>query len=125
MKIMAPAPEDRQDPAFGGDCGGEDWDFSALDAGETFGDFLGMSQLPKDSSRCTFWCAIAVGALAKGSPVESVSGSRLAFSARNSLRYGRQENIIGVLSFLRVRLVVIDLRTARAWPPLACLITVL
>ncbi len=36
----------------------------------------GSSSLPADPSICTFWCAVAVGALVKGCPVESVSGMR-------------------------------------------------
>lgn len=33
---------------------------------------LGGNQLPMDPPTCTFWCAVAMGALVKGSPVESV-----------------------------------------------------
>ncbi|CAM9448382.1 unnamed protein product [Ectocarpus sp. 4 AP-2014] len=33
----------------------------------------GGHQLPMNPSTCTFWCAIALGALAKGSPLESVA----------------------------------------------------
>ena len=29
-------------------------------------------QLPKDLSTCIFWCAVALGALVKGNPIESV-----------------------------------------------------
>lgn len=29
-------------------------------------------QLPKDPTTCVFWCAVALGALVKGNPIESV-----------------------------------------------------
>lgn len=38
------------------------------------GDAMGAT----DSSGCIFWCAVALGALAKGSPIESVSRSNRA-----------------------------------------------
>ncbi|CAN0351208.1 unnamed protein product [Ectocarpus sp. 6 AP-2014] len=40
------------------------------------------NQLPMDLSTCTFWCAIALGALAKGRPIESASLPRPALSER-------------------------------------------
>ena len=30
------------------------------------------SELPMDPSTCVFWCAVALGALVKGRPIESV-----------------------------------------------------
>ena len=36
---------------------------------------LGGKQLPMDPSTCIFWCAVALGALVKGNPIESVRDS--------------------------------------------------
>lgn len=36
------------------------------------------NQLPMDPPTCTFWCAVALGALVKGTPVDSVRSSMLA-----------------------------------------------
>lgn len=58
-------------------CFDEEGRFRALDPGSTFGNVCGMDHFPKDASMCTFWCAVAVGALAKGTPIDSVSGSTL------------------------------------------------
>ncbi|CAM9567130.1 unnamed protein product, partial [Hapterophycus canaliculatus] len=46
--------------------------YDALEVGGTSSNVWGVNQPPKDPSICTFWCAVAVGALAKGGPIESV-----------------------------------------------------
>lgn len=48
------------------------WDTGELDAVSAGGGALEESQFPMDPSTCTFWCAVAVGALVKGRPIESV-----------------------------------------------------
>ncbi|CAM9151229.1 unnamed protein product [Ectocarpus sp. 8 AP-2014] len=52
------------------DAGGH---LDAIARGEEWIKASERNQLPRDPSTCTFWCAIALGALAKGSPIESVS----------------------------------------------------
>lgn len=74
VRIMEPAYPQREE-GFGIDCCGDEGQLGALDGGGTFGNVSGAEQLTKDPSFCTFWCAVAMGALAKGSPIESVSGS--------------------------------------------------
>jgi len=41
--------------------------------GNSPGKGCGATVEPADPSACTFWCAVAMGAILKGSPVESVS----------------------------------------------------
>ncbi|CAN0429500.1 unnamed protein product, partial [Hapterophycus canaliculatus] len=72
VKIMV-STYPRREPGFDTDYSGEEGQSSALEVRGTSGNISGMKQLPMDPSFCTFWCAVAVGALAKGSPVESVS----------------------------------------------------
>ncbi|CBJ29983.1 hypothetical protein Esi_0170_0014 [Ectocarpus siliculosus] len=45
----------------------------AIGTGDGIGTFLGGTQLPMDPSTCIFWCAVALGALVKGNPLESVA----------------------------------------------------
>ncbi|CAN0495149.1 unnamed protein product [Ectocarpus sp. 12 AP-2014] len=45
----------------------------AIGTGDGNGTLLGETQLPMDPSTCIFWCAVALGALVKGSPLESVA----------------------------------------------------
>lgn len=42
---------------------------------------LGGSSHPMDPSTCIFWCAVALGALVKGIPIESVSNDVLVVFA--------------------------------------------
>lgn len=44
--------------------------------------FLRGHQLPEDLSTCVFWCAVGLGALVKGNPIESVRLSILSTSLR-------------------------------------------
>ena len=67
VKIML-APASRRQAAFGIGGGGAGQP-SAVAIGNAFG---GGKELPMDPSTCMFWCAVALGALVKGSPVESV-----------------------------------------------------
>lgn len=76
VKIMVPTAS-RPEPVFGSGCFGEEGQFGSLGAGDMSGNVSGMNQLLNDPAFCTFWCAVAVGGLAKGSPIESVSGNRL------------------------------------------------
>ncbi|CAN0384642.1 unnamed protein product, partial [Scytosiphon promiscuus] len=71
VKIMMTAYP-RQEPGFDSDACGEEGKFGACEVGSTFENVSGVNPLPKGPSVCTFWCAVAVGALAKGSPIESV-----------------------------------------------------
>ncbi|CAM9157382.1 unnamed protein product [Hapterophycus canaliculatus] len=66
MKIILPYT--LQQSAIRHDCG-EDEIPNTLIPGEGIGDTL----RPADPSACTFWCAVAMGALAKGRPIESVT----------------------------------------------------
>ncbi|CAM9689429.1 unnamed protein product [Ectocarpus sp. 6 AP-2014] len=77
VKIMTP-PSSLQQSAVGADersvdtnAPGANW----IKASERNQPFM-------DPSTCTFWCAIALGALAKGSPIESASLPRPALSER-------------------------------------------
>ncbi|CAN0188101.1 unnamed protein product [Scytosiphon promiscuus] len=85
VKIMLPDTP-RQEPDLGTDDCAEDGRFGALTVGGTFS---GISRLPKDPAFCTFWCAVALGALAKGSPNEAVASyARLAREAFEASRPG-------------------------------------
>lgn len=67
VKIMtSPAPLQQSD--VWGACG----EVGSMARAPSWGKASDESLLPMDPSTCTFWCAIALGALAKGSPVESV-----------------------------------------------------
>ncbi|CAM9112194.1 unnamed protein product [Ectocarpus sp. 13 AM-2016] len=70
-----------QQPFVGGDFGAEG-PFDSIAEGVEWSKTSGGHQLPMNPSTCTFWCAIALGALAKGSPLESVAKyCRLAHEA--------------------------------------------
>ncbi|CAM9574729.1 unnamed protein product [Ectocarpus fasciculatus] len=71
VKIMT-SYADLQQPTVRTDCDDEG-PFDAIARGADWSKASECNQLPMDPSTCTFWCAIALGALAKGSPVESVS----------------------------------------------------
>ena len=64
VKIMV-APASRQHSAFGG--GGDSGTAGRMDA------IVRNGELPVGPSTCVFWCAVALGALVRGSPIESVS----------------------------------------------------
>lgn len=68
VKIMSPAYPG-QDLGVDTDSFAENEQSGAVAVGSILS---GIDQLPKDPSFCTFWCAVALGALAKGSPIESV-----------------------------------------------------
>ncbi|CAN0123290.1 unnamed protein product [Ectocarpus sp. 6 AP-2014] len=61
-----------QQSFVGGDFGAGG-PFDSIAGGVEWSKASGGHQLPMNPSTCTFWCAIALGALAKGSPVESVA----------------------------------------------------
>lgn len=72
VKIMVTALS-RQHSMFGGDSG----TVGRLDAIFRKGEVcsaLGGGELPIGPSTCVFWCAVALGALVRGNPIESVSG---------------------------------------------------
>ncbi|CAM9904165.1 unnamed protein product [Ectocarpus fasciculatus] len=71
VKIMT-SSSSLQQSAVGADCGDEG-SSDAITRGVDWSQASERNQLPMDPSTCTFWCAIALGALAKGSPIESVS----------------------------------------------------
>eukprot|EP00903_Cladosiphon_okamuranus_P015992 g14770.t1 len=64
------------------------WDrgqFDAVTSGGSSTSAMEGNQYPMDPSVCTFWCAVALGALVKGSPIEAVEHySRLAADALES-----------------------------------------
>ena len=66
MKIMLSSTAARQDCSEEEQC---DTFGIVGDAGHT----LGGDSPSYDPSVCTFWCAVAIGSLVKGRPVESVS----------------------------------------------------
>ncbi|CAN0314629.1 unnamed protein product, partial [Ectocarpus fasciculatus] len=68
VKIMA-SPAPLQHSTVGGACG----EAGSMVRASCWSKANEEPQLPMDPSTCTFWCAIALGALAKGSPVESVA----------------------------------------------------
>ncbi|CAM9689569.1 unnamed protein product [Ectocarpus sp. 6 AP-2014] len=70
VKIMTTRSSLRQ--SVGADCDDEGH-FHGIESGAEWITTSERNQLPMDPSTCTFWCAIALGALAKGSPVGSVS----------------------------------------------------
>ncbi|CAM9491799.1 unnamed protein product [Ectocarpus sp. 4 AP-2014] len=72
VKIMLP-PTSSQQLVFGDDCGEGGHYFEAVARGGDLSKTSAGNQLPMDPSACTFWCAVALGALAKGSPIESVT----------------------------------------------------
>ncbi|CAM9497763.1 unnamed protein product, partial [Ectocarpus sp. 13 AM-2016] len=61
-----------QQSFVGGDFGAEG-PFDSIAGGAEWSKASGGHQLPMNPSTCTFWCAIALGALAKGTPLESVA----------------------------------------------------
>ncbi|CAM9113851.1 unnamed protein product [Ectocarpus sp. 8 AP-2014] len=71
VKIMT-SPSSLQQSVVGNDCDGGGH-LDAIARGAEWIKASERNQLPRDPSTCTFWCAIALGALAKGSPIESVS----------------------------------------------------
>ncbi|CAM9597989.1 unnamed protein product [Ectocarpus sp. 13 AM-2016] len=68
VKIMA-SPAPLQQSAVGGACG----EVGSKVRAPCWSKASERNQPPMDPSNCTFWCAIALGALAKGNPVESVA----------------------------------------------------
>ncbi|CAM9578735.1 unnamed protein product, partial [Ectocarpus sp. 4 AP-2014] len=71
VKIMT-SPASLQQSANGGaDCDAERR-LDVIARGAEWFKVSERNQLPMDPSTCTFWCAIALGALAKGSPIESL-----------------------------------------------------
>ncbi|CAN0185752.1 unnamed protein product [Scytosiphon promiscuus] len=72
VKIMMHDPP-RRERGFGTDYHGEEGALDALEGRGDFGHVPGIDQLPIDPSFCPFWCAVALGALAKGCPIESVN----------------------------------------------------
>lgn len=71
VKIML-YPASRERPALGAG-GGEAGRCDDHGMGGGFDDAFGREELPMAPSTCIFWCAVALGALVKGSPIESVS----------------------------------------------------
>ncbi|CAM9901202.1 unnamed protein product [Ectocarpus fasciculatus] len=81
MVRMMTAVVPRQWPAVGGDSD-DTGRHDAIVRGEDGSKASEWTQLPMNPSTCTFWCAIALGAIAKGNPLESVAKySRLAHEA--------------------------------------------
>ncbi|CAB1099292.1 unnamed protein product [Ectocarpus sp. CCAP 1310/34] len=88
VKIMLP-PASFQQPALGDDCDEGGHYLKAVAPGGDLGKAPARNQLAKDPSACTFWCAVALGALAKGNPIESVTSyAQLAEEALSNSRSG-------------------------------------
>lgn len=66
-------PVQRQQPTCGVDRG-EGGQVDDIAEGGKLDESLSGRDLLMDPSTCTFWCAVALGALARGSPLQSVSG---------------------------------------------------
>ncbi|CAN0434239.1 unnamed protein product, partial [Ectocarpus sp. 13 AM-2016] len=71
VKIMT-SPASLQQSASGADCDGGSF-VDAIAPGANWNKTSERHQLPMGPSTCTFWCAIALGALAEGSPIESLA----------------------------------------------------
>ncbi|CBN75493.1 expressed unknown protein [Ectocarpus siliculosus] len=72
VTIMLPRASSQQS-VFGDDCDEGGHYFEAVAPGGDLSKTSARNQFPMDPSACTFWCAVALGALAKGSPIESVT----------------------------------------------------
>ncbi|CAM9586204.1 unnamed protein product [Ectocarpus sp. 12 AP-2014] len=87
VQIMA-TPAALQRPAVGGGCD-EEALFDAIARGADLIKASEGHQLPMNPRSCTFWCAIALGALAKGSSFQSVAKySQLAHEALDQCNSG-------------------------------------
>ncbi|CAN0073206.1 unnamed protein product [Scytosiphon promiscuus] len=88
VKIMMLAGP-QQEAALSTDCYGEEAQFGTLVGWGTWNEASGVPHVPKDPSFATFWAAVALGALAKGSPFEAVEFySQLAREALTECRSG-------------------------------------
>ncbi|CAM9951534.1 unnamed protein product [Ectocarpus fasciculatus] len=72
VKIMSPHASSQQS-VCGDDCDEGGHYFEAAAQGGDLTKPSAGNHLPMDPSACTFWCAVALGALAKGTPFESVA----------------------------------------------------
>ncbi|CAM9696229.1 unnamed protein product [Ectocarpus fasciculatus] len=90
IKIMT-SPSSLQQSAVGGDYGDER-SLDEIAPGVDWSKASERVQLPMDPSSCTFWCALALGALAKGSPIESTPLPHTAFvkRCRSTLNWHRK-----------------------------------
>ncbi|CAN0289684.1 unnamed protein product, partial [Scytosiphon promiscuus] len=89
VKLMVPAAP-RQKPVFKSDRPHEGGQFRALEGPGT--NVSGVNPLATAPSVCTFWCAVALGALAKGNPIESVASyTQLAREALAADRAGSSD----------------------------------
>ncbi|CAN0196743.1 unnamed protein product, partial [Ectocarpus sp. 13 AM-2016] len=87
VEIMA-TPNTLQRPAVGGGCD-EEALFDAIARGADLIKASEGHQFPMNPRSCTFWCAIALGALAKGSSFQSVAKySQLAHEALDQCNSG-------------------------------------
>ena len=82
VKIML-ASDSRHHSPFGDDHG-DGWEVAGIAERDTFRQSLTGRDSPMNSSTCMFWCAVALGALVKGSPLQSVS--RVFVSVRTTTR---------------------------------------
>ncbi|CAM9342421.1 unnamed protein product [Ectocarpus sp. 12 AP-2014] len=72
VTVMLP-PASSQQSVLGDDCDERGHYFEAVAPRGDLSKTSARNQLPMDPSACTFWCAVALGALMKGSPIESVT----------------------------------------------------
>ncbi|CAM9646751.1 unnamed protein product, partial [Ectocarpus sp. 8 AP-2014] len=66
-------PASFQRPVLGDDGDEGERYFEAVAPAGDLSKISAGKQLAMDPSACTFWCAVALGALVKGSPIESVT----------------------------------------------------
>lgn len=82
VRIMV-IPDPRHQSPFGNNRG-EDWQLDGIAGRVECGKAMGGTDLPMDPSTCVFWCAVALGALVRGSPLESVSMAMSECSENNN-----------------------------------------
>ncbi|CAN0188031.1 unnamed protein product [Ectocarpus sp. 4 AP-2014] len=88
VTIMLP-PASSQQSVFGDDCDERGHYFEAVAPWGDLSKTSARNLLPMDPSACTFWCAVALGALLKGSPIESVTSyAQLAQGALAKSNFG-------------------------------------
>ena len=95
VKIMM-TPDPRRRRAVG-DGGRKSWQVDDVEAGGERIAFRARG-LPMDPSICIFWCAVALGALARGSPLQTVSAVLVGCPGRFRSREKGLLHVFGVAS---------------------------
>ena len=79
-----------QQPAVGQAADMEE-KFDIVAVGGDTGEGIQESRVPIDPSICTFWCAVAIGALVKGRPIDSVRDMRVCAQQNDANRADRRQ----------------------------------